>query len=124
MQTNQKEFSLLRVNFVFVFINFKQEVTCSIPIQVGRDIHGQVTLTLLQYRVVQLNFTPEIEVFYMMFETSLSIFSMTSLKQHTEYVLYLHFRCKIQLDPLCTLTLSHHRVRKCFRKLAGKDPEM
>ena len=35
------------------------------------------------YRVVQLNFTPEIEVFYMLFERSLSIFNMTSLKQHT-----------------------------------------
>ena len=31
--------------------------------------------------VVQQNFTPEIEVFYMVFERSLSIFSMTSLKQ-------------------------------------------
>ena len=33
--------------------------------------------------MVQLNFTPEIEVFYStLFERSLSIFSMTSLKQH------------------------------------------
>ena len=42
----------------------------------------------------QLNFTPEMEVFYMLFETSLSIFGRTSLKQHMEYF---HFRCKIQL---------------------------
>ena len=34
--------------------------------------------------VVQLNFT-EIESFYMVFERSLSIFSMTSLKQLIEY---------------------------------------
>ena len=45
------------------------------------------------YRVVQLNFTQEIEL--LMFETDLFIFSMTSLKQHIEYF---HFRCKIQLD--------------------------
>ena len=36
------------------------------------------------YRVVQLNFTPEIELFYMLFERSLSIFSMTYLKQHIQ----------------------------------------
>ena len=47
----------------------------------------------LLYRVVQLNFTPE--VFYMMFEISLSIFSMTSLKQRIKYF---YFRSKIQLD--------------------------
>ena len=41
-------------------------------------------------RVVELNFTPEIEVFYMLFDRSLSIFSMTSLKQHIEYF---NFRC-------------------------------
>ena len=34
------------------------------------------------YKVVPLNFTPEIEVFYMLFEISLSIFSMPSLKHH------------------------------------------
>ena len=33
------------------------------------------------FRVVQLNFSPEIQVFYMRFERALSIFS-TSLKQH------------------------------------------
>ena len=42
------------------------------------------------YRVVQLNFTPETEVPYMLFDRSLSIFSMTSLKQHSEYF---NFRC-------------------------------
>ena len=36
------------------------------------------------YRVVQLNFTPVIEAFYMLFQRSLSIFSMTSLKQHIQ----------------------------------------
>ena len=34
------------------------------------------------YSVVQLNFTPEIKVFYMLYDRSLWIFSMTSLKQH------------------------------------------
>ena len=46
-------------------------------------------------RVVQLNFPPEIDIFYMLFERSLSNFSTTSLKQHEEYF---NFRCKIQLD--------------------------
>ena len=45
--------------------------------------------------VVQLNLTPEIEVFYILFDRSLSIFSMTFLRQHLEYF---NFRCKIQLD--------------------------
>ena len=48
-----------------------------------------------KYVVVQLKFTAEIEVFYMLFDRSLSIFNMTSLKEHMEY---LNFRCKIQLD--------------------------
>ena len=47
------------------------------------------------YRVVQLDFTLEIEVFYMLYKRSLSSFSLTSLKQHMEYF---NFRCKIQLD--------------------------
>ena len=46
-------------------------------------------------RVVQRNFTPEIEVFYMLFDTSLSIFTLASLKQH---MTYFNFRCWIQLD--------------------------
>ena len=45
--------------------------------------------------VVQLNFTPEIEIFYMLFERYISIFSMASLKQHKKYF---HFLCKMQLD--------------------------
>ena len=32
-----------------------------------------------------MNFTSEIEVFYMLFERYLSIFSIKSLKQHIEY---------------------------------------
>ena len=38
----------------------------------------------------------KIEVFYMLFERYLPIFSMTSLKQHIKYF---HFLWKIQLDP-------------------------
>ena len=41
------------------------------------------------FRVVQLNFTPEIEVFYMLLDRSLTIFSTTSLKQHMEYFTFL-----------------------------------
>ena len=33
-------------------------------------------------RLVQQNFTPEIKVFFMLFDRSLSIFTMASLKQH------------------------------------------
>ena len=47
------------------------------------------------YKVAQMNFTPEVQVFYMLIERPLSIFSMTSLKNHIEYF---HFRCKILLD--------------------------
>ena len=51
------------------------------------------------YRVVQLNLTPETEVSYVLFDKSLSIFSMTSLKHHREYF---NFLCLIQLDlPVC-----------------------
>ena len=38
------------------------------------------------YRVVQLNFTPEIEAFYRLFDRSLSIISNASLKQHIHSV--------------------------------------
>ena len=53
------------------------------------------TLSGEQYRVVQQGFTPVIEVFYMVFDRSLSISIMTDLKQQIKYF---HFRCKIQLD--------------------------
>ena len=36
----------------------------------------------VDYREVQLNLTPEMQVFYMLLERSFSIFSMASLKQH------------------------------------------
>ena len=39
----------------------------------------------IMYRVVQLNLTPEIKVSYMLFDRSLSIFTVTSLKQDIEY---------------------------------------
>ena len=41
------------------------------------------------YSAVQLNFTPEIEVFDMLSERSPSIFSMTYLTQHMEYLFFL-----------------------------------
>ena len=42
------------------------------------------------YRVVQLDSTPEIEVFNMLFQSYLSIFTITPLKQHIKYF---NFRC-------------------------------
>ena len=56
--------------------------------------------------VVQLNVTPEIEVFYMPFERSrfISTRTITSLKQNIEYF---SFRCKIQLDLPVRLTSSN-----------------
>ena len=42
-------------------------------------------LWIPMYRVVQLNLTPEIEVFLMLFEGALSILSMTFFKMHVEY---------------------------------------
>ena len=42
-----------------------------------------------------VNFTPEVEVFYMLYERSLSFFRMTSLKQHMGYF---NFLCKMQSD--------------------------
>ena len=39
---------------------------------------------------LKVSFIPEIEVFYMLFDSSLSIFSMISLKLHIESV---YFRC-------------------------------
>ena len=50
---------------------------------------------LVMNRVVQLNFIPEIEISYKMFERPLAIFCMTSLKRHMKYF---NFRHKIQLD--------------------------
>ena len=50
---------------------------------------------LIQLQGLQTEFTPEIEVLYMLLEISLSSFSITSLKQPIENF---NFRCKIQLD--------------------------
>ena len=47
------------------------------------------------YRVVQLYFTPEIEVFSMLFDRCHSENRKITIKQHTEYF---NFLCKIQLD--------------------------
>ena len=53
----------------------------------------------VMYRVVQLNFTLEIEVLCMLFDRALSIFTMISIENHIKYF---NFRSKIQLDvPLC-----------------------
>ena len=60
------------------------------------------------YRVVKLDFTTEIEVFYMLFERSISIFSMASLKQHTEF-----------FNSLCTLWIKRIEQRKWNRGRNG-----
>ena len=52
--------------------------------EVTRDelaTYAGIDFDVEQYRVVQLNFTPEIEVLYMLFEEPIQLFSMTSLKQ-------------------------------------------
>ena len=54
------------------------------------------------YRVVHLNLTPEIEIFYKLLERYISFFSMTSLNHHMEY---------FQLDlPVLFLILWEHIV--------------
>ena len=48
-----------------------------------------------EYKVVQLHLSPEIEGFYMLFDTFHSIFSMTTFKHHMDYF---NFRSLVQLD--------------------------
>ena len=50
---------------------------------------------VFMYRVVQLIFTPEIEVFYMLFERRHTENRMRSIKQHIKYF---NSRSKVQLD--------------------------
>ena len=107
----------------------------SLPFQFAT--FGAGTYLFLFYRVVQLNFTPEVQVLYMLLESFSSIFSMTYLKQHIKYFL---FRRKIQLDlpvvffyPLDVLhtewsnrietakcnRLLNLRVKSCFTTLCN-----
>lgn len=68
-------------------------------------------------RVVQLDFTPEIKLFSMLFDRSLSIFTLTSVKQHIEWgqiqldhlvdMLVLNQVCNTRRRPLPTPTLSY-----------------
>ena len=51
--------------------------------------------SLLVYRYVQLDFTPEMEVYYMLFERCHTKNSKRSIKQHMKYF---NFWSKIQLD--------------------------
>ena len=62
---------------------------------------------------LQLNFTPEIEVFHMLFDRSLSISSMTSPKHRMEYF---NFRCKIQLD-LPVRSNTTYKFYLCVRQV-------
>ena len=54
-----------------------------------------------------MNFTQEMEVFYMLFERSLSISSRTSVKQYTEYF---HIGCKIKKDLPVNCNKSNSRI--------------
>ena len=56
-----------------------------------------LTRKRLHITTVQLDFTPEIEVFHMLFERCHSKNRKRSIKQHIKY---LYFRSKIQLDHL------------------------
>ena len=58
-------------------------------------LESHCNLVLVSYKVVQLNLTPEIEVFYMLFDRSHSISYIIFLKQHMEYF---NFRCLILLE--------------------------
>ena len=65
-------------------------------------------MKLRVYTVVKLNFTPEIEIFHMLFEISLSICSITSLKQYA-------VRSFLVLNPVgppCTKSAFHKKLLK------------
>ena len=92
-----------------------------VQVEVGRVLL-QSDLVAAVVGVVQLNFTPDMEVFSILFERSLStyyscflrIFSMTSITQHIEY-----FRCIIQLDIPVVGVLVAHQVRIVVRPVAA-----
>ena len=67
-------------------------------VRVAERREVKVGLLLSLYRVVQLNFTPEIEVFSMLFERYLTIFGMACLKQHMEYSRYRLVRYRIRRE--------------------------
>ena len=54
--------------------------------------------SIRMYRAVQLDSTPEMEVFYMLFQRYYSEIRKGSIKQHTEYFPLLN-----QAGPPCTL---------------------
>ena len=58
----------------------------------GRRVNSSMELP---YSVVQLDYTPEIEVLYMLFEGCYTKYRKISLKYHIKY---LNFRSKIQLN--------------------------
>ena len=64
--------------------------------------------------MAQLNLVQETEVFYMLFERCLSMFSITSIKQGMEYF---NFRCLIKMDhpvQLSETLLPKRRRRRIF----------
>ena len=59
-----------------------------------------------KYRVVQLDFTPEIEVVHMLFDRCHTKNRKSSIKQHTEYF---NFLSKILLDhPVKSSNFKYH----------------
>ena len=71
------------------------------------------------YMVVQLNLTPEILKYYMVFERSISIFSMTSLKQHR----CLPFPELIPIGPPCT-SQDEQNYRRRLREFRAAGADM
>ena len=68
-----------------------------------------LTCLLINYREVQRDSTPEIEVFHMPFERSYTINRMMkSIKQHIKYF---NFRSKVQLDHPVHLPAQSIRLR-------------
>ena len=59
-----------------------KNLLCCMAYECKASSDPEIQVSCLSCGVVQLNFTSEIEVFYMLCKRSLSIFSMTSLKQN------------------------------------------
>ena len=63
------------------------------------ELGGVAFEVKLLHKMVQLNFTQEMEIICMLFDRAHSTFTMTSIKKHIEYF---NFKSKIQLDHSVT----------------------
>ena len=66
----------------------------TLPGSLSNNGNGRLTVSF-EYREVQLDLTPEIEVFHMLFERSRTKNRKKSIKQHRKYF---NFRSKVQLN--------------------------